>query len=197
MLDVLPSFSLSCYCIQFWVFLVLGYFLVWPYCPYVVCIDLAVLAVLSLYVVRHGFHIDVMLATQLLINSTRFPLPWDIGTPRHWNPESMQRDIGTSGHWNPKCTGRRKGTVPITGNGHRPEERFSFSGTPLAVTGGLSAARFTAEPLMEVTTSWVVHVGCNCSSITLVLGISTFKFSSGVVSRSTGVERLVVVSPSS
>ena len=27
--------------------------------------------------------------------------------------------------------------------------------SPLAVTGGLSAARFTAEPLMEVTTSWV------------------------------------------
>ena len=31
--------------------------------------------------------------------------------------------------------------------------------------------------------------------MTLVLGISIFKFSSGVVSRSTGVERLVSVSP--
>ena len=40
---------------------------------------------------------------------------------------------------------------------------FFFSGTPLAVTGGLSAARFSAEPLMEVTTSWVVHVGCRYS----------------------------------
>ena len=33
----------------------------------------------------------------------------------------------------------------------------------MAVTGGLSAARFIAEPLMEVTTSWVVHVGCRYS----------------------------------
>ena len=78
------------------------------------------------YVLRRGFHIDVMPATQLYSNTTRFPLPWDIGTPRHWNPESKHRDIGTSGHWNPKCTGRGKGTDPRTGNGHRPEERFSF-----------------------------------------------------------------------
>ena len=67
----------------------------------------------------------VSTATRLLSNTTRFPLPWDIGTPRHWNPESKHRDTGTSGHWNPKCTGRRKGTDPRTGNGHRPEERFS------------------------------------------------------------------------
>ena len=39
--------------------------------------------------------------------------------------------------------------------GTDPRNGFLFSGTPLAVTGGLSAARFTAEPLMEVTTSWV------------------------------------------
>ena len=39
------------------------------------------------------------------------------------------------------------------------------------------------------------RIACNCSLMTLVLGISMFKFSSGVVSRSTGVERLVVVSP--
>ena len=68
---------------------------------------------------------------QLLINSTRFPLPWDIGTPRHWKPESKHRDIGTSGHWNPRCTGRRKGTDPRTGKGHRPEERFSLFRYPL------------------------------------------------------------------
>ena len=104
-----------------------------------------------------------MLATQLLINSTRFPFPWDIGILRHWNPESKHRDIGTSGHWNPECTGRRKGTDLRTGKGHRPEERFSCSGTPLAVAGGLSAARFIAEPLMELTTSWVVRVGCRYS----------------------------------
>ena len=109
-------------------FLVLGYFLVWPYCHYVLpwrCWPYC------RYVVRRGFHIDVMPAPQLLSNTTRFPLPWDIGTPRHWNPESKHRDTGTSGHWNPKCTGRRKGTHPRTGNGHRPEELFSFFRYPL------------------------------------------------------------------
>ena len=70
--------------------------------------------------------VDITTATQLLINTTRFPLPRDIGTPRHWNPELKHRDIGTSGHWNPECTGRGTGTDPRTGNGHRPEERFSF-----------------------------------------------------------------------
>ena len=49
--------------------------------------------------------------------------------------------------------------------GHRPENQeraptqgtaLRLSGTPLAVTGGLSAAWFTAEPLIEVTSSWVV-----------------------------------------
>ena len=48
--------------------------------------------------------------------------------------------------------------------GHRPENReraptrgtvLFCSGTPLAVTGGLSAARFLADSLMEVTTSWL------------------------------------------
>ena len=57
--------------------------------------------------------------------------PWDIGTPRHWNPESKHRDIGTSGHWNPECTGRGKGTDLRTGKGHRPEERFSLFRNPL------------------------------------------------------------------
>ena len=36
------------------------------------------------------------------------------------------------------------------------------------------------------------RIACYCSLMTLVLGISIFKFSSGVVSRSTGVERLVL-----
>ena len=49
-------------------------------------------------------------------------------------------------------------------NGHRPKNRYraptqgtasSSSGIPLAVTGGLCAARFIAKPLMEVTTFWV------------------------------------------
>ena len=44
-------------------FLVLGYFLVWPYCPYMVCIAVAVLDVL--YVVYRGMHIDVLPAIQL------------------------------------------------------------------------------------------------------------------------------------
>ena len=89
-------------------------------------------------------------------------LPWDIGTPRHWNLESKHRDIGTSGHWNPKCTGRGKGTDGRTGKGHRPEERH-FSGIPSGVVGGFSAAWFMAKPLTEVTTSWVVHVCCRYS----------------------------------
>ena len=115
MLDVLPSSSLSWLrrlrSTWYWASL-----MVLPYCRIVAT--------------RYG-STDAMTATQLLINSTRFPLPWDIGTPRHWNLESKHRDIGTSGHWNPKCTGRRKGTVPITGNGHRPEERLSFFRYPL------------------------------------------------------------------
>ena len=129
---------------------VLGILLVLPYCRYAVC------------------RIDVTTATQLLINTTSFPLPWDIGTPRHWNPESKHRDIGTSGHWNPECTGRRKGTDPRTGNGHRPEERH-FSGIPSGVVGGFSAAWFMAKPLMEVTTSWV---GACCSQVQFLVSFS-------------------------
>ena len=71
---------------------------------------------------RYG-SIDATTATQLLINTTWFSLPRDIGTPRHWNPESKHRDIGTSGHRNPECTGRgkaptrepAKGTDPMNG----------------------------------------------------------------------------------
>ena len=111
--------------------------------------------------------IDTMTATQLLTNTTRFSLPRDIGTPRHWNPESMHRDA--PGHWEPRdigtpsAQGGERAPTREPAKGTDPRNGFLFSGTPLAVTGGLSAARFTAEPLMEVTTSWVVHVGCRYS----------------------------------
>ena len=62
--------------------------------------------------------IDAMTATQLLTNTTRFSLPRDIGTPRHWNPESMHRDA--PGHWN---LGTLEPRVHREGNGHRPENR--------------------------------------------------------------------------
>ena len=84
--------------------------------------------------------IDVMTATQLLIITTRFP-----------------RDIGTSGHWNPDFQSAQEE------NGYRPENReraptrgtvFFYSGTSLAITGGLSAARSVDVLPMEVTTSW-------------------------------------------
>ena len=45
------------------------------------------------------------------------------------------------------------------------------------------------RPFCFLASSWIA---CYCSLMTLVLGISIFKFSSGVVSRSTGVERLVL-----
>ena len=83
-------------------------------------------------------------ATQLLINTTWFSLPRDIGTPRHWNPESKHRDIGIAGHWNPECTGNGKGTDPRTGKGHRPKEQH-FSGIPSGVVGGFSAAWFIGQ----------------------------------------------------
>ena len=67
----------------------------------------------------------------------------------------MHRDIGTSGHWNPECTGRGTGTDPRTDKGHRPKGRPYLVQVPLGITGGLSAARFLADSLMEVTTSWL------------------------------------------
>ena len=79
----------------------------------------------------------------------------------HWNPETLEPRVEAPGHWN---LGTLEPQVHREEKGHRPENReraptrgtvFLFSGTPLAVTGGLSAARFIAEPLMEVTTSWV------------------------------------------
>ena len=85
--------------------------------------------------------IDGTTATQLLINTTSFPLSWTL----------EPRDIGI-----PSAQEGERGTDLRTGRGQRPEERFSFIQVPpWAVTGGLSAARFFAEPLMEVTTSWV------------------------------------------
>ena len=102
--------------------------------------------------------VDITTATQLLINTTRFSLPRDIGTPRHWNPELKHWDIGTlSAQGGERAPTREPGIAPTRGT------VFFCSGTPLAVTGGLSAARFIAEPLKEVTTSWVVHVGCRYS----------------------------------
>ena len=88
---------------------------------------------------RYG-SIDATTATQLFINTTRFSLPRDIGTS----------DIGTRVH--------------REGKGHRPEnpqraptqgKALSLSRISSGVVGGFSAARFIAEPLMEVTTSWV------------------------------------------
>ena len=117
------------------------------------CIAVAVhghiVGICRIVATRYG-SIDAMTATQLLINTIRFSLPRDIGTPSRCTGTLEPRDIGTSS----AQVGERaptRGTV------------FFCSGTPLAVTGGLSAARFIAEPLKEVTTSWVVHVGCRYS----------------------------------
>ena len=54
--------------------------------------------------------IDVTTATQLLINTTRFSLPRDIGTPRHW--------VETPGHWN---LGTLEPQVHREEKGQRPE----------------------------------------------------------------------------
>ena len=53
-----------------------------------------------------------MLATQLLINATRFPLPRDNGTPRHWNLGTLE----------PRVHRERKGHRPENRQwGHRPQ----------------------------------------------------------------------------
>ena len=135
-------------------FQVLGYFLVWPYCPNVVCIAVAVLAVLSLRGTP-WFPYRRYAGNSTFKKHNKVSPPLGHWNPETLNPESKHRDIGTSGRWNPKCTGRRKGTDPRTGNGQHPRNGFSYFRYPLTVTGGLFAARFTAEPLMEVTTSWV------------------------------------------
>ena len=139
-------------------FLVLGYFLVWPYCPYVVlyCRGGTGRIVVTCYAM-----VSIStLCRQLNFKATQQGFP-SIGTPRHWNPEWKHRDIGTSGHWNPKCTGRRKGTNPRTGNGHRPEERFSFFQVPPWQSLAVSLLRVSLP-----SRSWRlrrpgwVHVGC-------------------------------------
>ena len=77
------------------------------------------------------------------------------------------------------------------GNGHRPEnrQRAPTRGTalfryPSGIVGGFSAAWFMAKPLTEVTTSWVVHVGCRYSFWSLFsrdsCGFSGEKVVSGV-----------------
>ena len=63
---------------------------------------------------RYG-SVDATTATQLLINTTWFSFPRDIGTPRHRNPESKHRDIGNLGTLEPR--------VHREGKGHRPESR--------------------------------------------------------------------------
>ena len=80
--------------------------------------------------------------------------PRDIGTPSRSTGTLEPRDIRT-----PSAQGGERAPTREPGMGTDPRNGFLFSGTPLAVTGGLSAARFTAEPLMEVTTSWVTVVG--------------------------------------
>ena len=55
----------------------------WPYSRYAVC---------------RGTNIDVMPAIQLLIISTRFLLPWDIGTSSRSTGTLEPRDIGTQVH---------------------------------------------------------------------------------------------------
>ena len=93
---------------------------------------------------------DATTATQLLINLTWFLLPWDIGTPSRSTGTLEPRDIGT-----PSAQRGERAPTREPGMGTDPRNGFLFSGTPLAVTSSLSAARFTAEPLMDVTTSWV------------------------------------------
>ena len=88
----------------------------WTYCHYVVC---------------RGFHIDVMPAIQLLINPTRFLLPWDNGTPRHWNPSRSTgtfepRDIGT-----PSAQGGERAPTREPGTGTDPRNGFLFFRYPL------------------------------------------------------------------
>ena len=93
-----------------------------------------------------------------------------LGRGRHV-PAPGGRDVGSNA----------KGTDPRTGTGHRPKERqSSFGGIPLLVSGGLSAARFTARLLMEVTTSWVAPVGSRAFSVHEFLGEKRSHISRGV-----------------
>ena len=121
-------------------FLVLGYFLVWPSCPYVVCIAVAVLAVLSLRGAPwFPYRRYAGNSTFKRRNKVSPPLGhWNpetleprVEAPGHWNPETLEPRVEALGHWNAKCTGRRKGTDPRTCKVHRPKERFSFFRYPL------------------------------------------------------------------
>ena len=89
------------------------------------------MAVLSLsgmycrgYVVRRGFHIDVMLATQLFSNTTIFPSfgtlePRDIGTPSQSTGTLEPRDIGT-----PSAQGGERALTREPGKGTDPRNGF-------------------------------------------------------------------------
>ena len=116
---------------SFTYFLVLGFFLVWPYCPYVVYRGMQ-------YRRYDG-------------NST-FNQHSQVSPPSgHWNPETLEPRVEAPGHWN---LGTLEPQVHREEKGHRPEERH-FSGVPSGVVGGFSAAWFMTKPLIEVTMSWV------------------------------------------
>ena len=117
---------------------------------------------------RYG-SIDAMTATQLFTNTTWFSLPRDIGTPRHWNPESMHREA--RGHWN---LGTLEPRVHREGNGHRPENRQRAPSQGTALTcSGTSLASPAVSPLRVSLPirSWRlrrpgwVHVGFRCVSL--------------------------------
>ena len=80
-------------------FLVLGYFLVWPYCPYVVCIAVAVLAVLSLR------------------GTPWFPYRRYAGNSTFEQHKKVSPPLG---HWN---LGTMEPQVHREEKGHRPENR--------------------------------------------------------------------------
>ena len=79
-------------------------------------------------VVRRGFHIDAMTATQLLTNTTRFSLPRG-----HWNPETLEPPSAQGGERAPTQE-PGKGTDPRNGfllfryplGSHRRSDRCAF-----------------------------------------------------------------------
>ena len=111
-------------------FLVLGYFLVWPCCPYVVCIAVAVLAVLSLRGTP-WFPCRRYAGNSTFKQHNKVPPP--LG---HWNPETLEppsrstgtlepRDIGTA-----SAQGGERARTREPGMGTDPRNGFLFSGTP-------------------------------------------------------------------
>ena len=94
-------------------FLVLGYFLVWPYCPYVVCIAVAVLAVLSL----RG---TPWFPYRRYAGNSTFKQHNNVSPPLgYWNP-TLEPRVEAPGHWN---LGTLEPQVHREEKGHRPENR--------------------------------------------------------------------------